>query len=138
MRVYIKIKALAKRKPIIANEPFIIDKGIATSKDLIEHVVCHMVKAYNDKELDTPLLSYLTDDKITNGAKTGKIGFDERRNENVQDEKKAVENALTCFEDGIFRMFINNEEIEINQSIQIKDGDEITFIRLTMLAGRLW
>jgi len=29
-------------------------------------------------------------------------------------------------------------EAEFGSPISIKDGDEVTFIRLTMLAGRLW
>ena len=138
MNVYIKIKALAKRKPIIANMPFVIEADMATSNDLVEHIVRQMVKSYNDLGVDAPLFPYLTNDDISNGAKVGKIGFNERKNEKNQDENEAVENALTCFEDGIFRLFVNDGEVEINQPITLREGDEITFIRLTMLAGRLW
>ena len=97
-----------------------------------------MVKGYNQKPIDTSLLPYLTDDKITNQAQTGKISFNDRKNENNQNEQTAIQNALTCYQDGIFKLFINDEEIEENTEITLKENDEITFIRLTMLSGRLW
>jgi len=138
MTVYIKIKALAKRKPIIADLPCIIEGNSATSNDLIEHIVRKMVRDYNAKPIEEPLFPFLTDDKINDGAKIGKVGFAERKNESMQDEESAVENALMCFYDGIFKLFINDEEVEINYEITLKEGDEITFIRIAMLAGRMW
>jgi len=80
----------------------------------------------------------LTDEALADGVKAGKTGFNDRKNENVQDPERAVENALSCFEDGIFRLFINDAEVGFSQSVLLEDGDEITFVRLTMLAGRLW
>ncbi|MDR2862044.1 MAG: hypothetical protein LBV07_05805 [Syntrophobacterales bacterium] len=138
MTVYLKIKALSKRKPLIERAPCVIDEHIATSNALIASIVRRNVDEYNKKTVDAPLFPYLTDDGLANGAKTGKIGFNDRKNENSQDADLAVENALSCFRDGIFKLFINDEEKEYGVPAELKDGDEITFIRLTMLAGRMW
>ena len=138
MTVYLKIKALSKRKPLIERVAFTIDKPVATSKELVEYIVRRNVDDYNKKAIDAPLFQYLTSDELEDGAKAGKIGFKDRRNENMQDAGKAVENALSCFDDGIFKLFINDEEAGFTGNISLKDNDEITFIRLTMLAGRLW
>ena len=138
MTVYLKVKAIAKRRPLIERIPFDIDGPVCTSNELVALIVRRNVDAYNNKAVDAPLFPYLTNKALANGLKTGKIGFNDRKNENPQDTEKAVENALTCFGDGIFRLFINDAEKGFNEPVQLADGDEITFIRLTMLAGRLW
>ena len=138
MTVYLKIKAFSKRKPLIERVPFDIDSPVCTSNELVTLVVRRNVDAYNKKAVDALLFPYLTDDALLNGNVSGKIGFNDRKNENPQDAGKAVENALTCFGDGIFRLFINDAEAGFDEPVQLTDGDEITFIRLTMLAGRMW
>jgi Cu2+-containing amine oxidase len=138
MTVFLKIKALARRKPLIDRVTFHINEVIATSNDLVEYIVRRGVDDYNKKAVDAPLFQYLTSDEIEDRTKTGKIGFKDRNNENIQDSGKAVENALACYNDGIFKVFINDDEVCFGEGINLKDGDEITFIRLTMLAGRLW
>lgn len=138
MTFYFKIKALAKRKPLIERTPFTINETVSTSNELIEHIVRRNVEDYNKKAVDTPLFLYLSTDELENGAKLGKVGFNDRKNENEQNSDQAVENALSCFNDGIFKVFINDTESGYNEPVTLKDGDEITFIRLTMLAGRLW
>jgi len=142
MTIYIQIKALAKRKPLIAKLPYEIPQAMPTPRALVEYIVRQNVKEYNTQATSTPLLPYLTEDAIADGEKTGKITFGQLQEEGfvatTQDEDAAVKNALTCYEDGIFRMFINDDEVEIDQPISLNQDDTITFIRLTMLAGRLW
>jgi len=138
MTLYLKIKALSKRRPLVERAPFVIDEAASTSNTFIEYIVRRNVDDYNKKAADTPLFKYLGPDEIENGAKTGKIGFNDRKNGNQQDADRAVENALASFNDGIFKLFINDTEIGRNEPVRLKDGDEVTFIRLTMLAGRLW
>ena len=138
MTVFLKIKALSKRRPLIERVAFDIDAPVATSNDLIEYIVRRNVSDYNKKAVDTPLFEYLNADELLNSAKTGKIGFNDRKNETSQDADKAVENALTSFNDGIFKLFINDTEAGYGEPVHLKEGDEVTFIRLTMLAGRLW
>ena len=55
------------------------------------------------------------------------------------DENEAVQTALQAFDDGLFRAFVGETELESReQEIKIGENSEITFIRLTMLAGRIW
>jgi hypothetical protein len=138
MTIYFKIKAISRRKPLIESTPFVIDESVSTSNALIEYIVRRNVDDYNKKAVDTPVFEYLSADKLENGAKTGKIGFNDRKNETSQDADKAVENALTSFNDGIFKLFVNDTEIGCDEPVNLKEGDELTFIRMTMLAGRLW
>ena len=51
----------------------------------------------------------------------------------------AVKNALQAYEDGIFRLFVNDEEAgTADTSLVLREGDRLTFVRLTLLSGRLW
>ena len=138
MTVYVKVKALSKRQPLIDRVSFELPENITDSRSLIEYIVRRNVEEYNAKGVDAQLLPYLTSDDILDKEKTGKTGFGDRKNENRQNDADAVKNALLCFEDGIFRLFINDTEIGIDEEIALKNGDEITFVRLTMLAGRKW
>ena len=138
MTIYVKIKSFSKRKPIIDRIPIEITGEISSADSLIEHIVRQNVTAYNNQPTETRILPYLTGDEIVNGEIAGKIGFGERKNENNQDADKAVKNALQCFKDGIFRLYVNDIEYGICDKLTVSDGDEVTFIRLTMLAGRLW
>ena len=138
MTIYLKVKALAKRRPLIDRTPFVIDKEISTSNDLVEYIVRRNVDDYNNKAVDAPIFHYLSSEEIDNGAKLGKIDFNDRKNEKQENADKAVENALSSFSDGIFRLYINDTEAGFNSPIELSEGGEITFIRLTMLAGRLW
>ena len=138
MTIFVKVKSLSKRKPIISNMPFKATEEITTANGLIELIVRQNVREYNSQLVEARILPYLTTDDITNGEIIGKIGFGERKNENNQNPDEAVKNALQCFDDGIFRLFVNDVEYGMDDELTIKDGDEVTFIRLTMLAGRLW
>ena len=138
MNIFVKVKSLSKRKPIINNMPFEITEEITTTDSLIEYIVRQNVREYNNQPTKTGVVQYLTNEEMANGETIGKIGFGERKNENNQNPDEAVKNALLCFRDGIFRLFVNDMEFAPGDALTVKDGDEISFIRLTMLAGRLW
>ena len=54
-------------------------------------------------------------------------------------ETEAIINALQSYEDGIFRIFLDDAELgELSSSVQLKEESTLTFIRLAMLSGRLW
>ena len=56
-----------------------------------------------------------------------------------QDLQPAIDNALQSYEDGLFRIFVGEKEVGgLAENIELHDGDTLSFIRLTMLTGRLW
>lgn len=138
MKVFVRVKAIAKRRPVIDSIPIEIPDNIKNSNDLITFIVRKNVKDYNEKPTTQHLLKYLTADEIEDQKITGKVGFGDQKSENQQNEEQAVKNALQCYEDGIFRMMIGADEVGYNQAIKLAENMELTFIRLTMLAGRLW
>ena len=70
---------------------------------------------------------------------SGKVGFGNIYNEKKADVSRAQENVIMAFEDGLVRVFIGDcEQEKLDDNIDLKEGDVLTFIRLTFLAGRMW
>ena len=72
-------------------------------------------------------------------------------NDRMPDVKEAVDTALLAYRDGLVAIFINDELVEVRSEqptptedelkscgIGLKENDTVTFVRLTMLAGRMW
>jgi hypothetical protein len=136
MTIFIRVKAVGKRRDVLEKQHFSVPDGLDCAEKLIEHLVRENVRAYNDKEVDAVLLRCLSSKEIEDGAGIGKIGFGDRKNESDQDEEEAVANALQCFADSLYRVMINSSEALPGGKFRLSEGDEVTFIRLAMLAGR--
>ena len=136
-KINIKLKRLGKRK--INTIDFEIENSINNLEDLIREIVKSEVLKFNDK-LDNPLLvSFLTTKEIEDKSKEGKVSFGENYNQDKAIESEAIENALLSFLDGVFVVFIDDEEIkDLKQNITITEQSEVVFLRLTFLTGRYW
>lgn len=135
MKVFVNLKSIGKKKQGLTKKEYVLPEDIRTVKDLILAFVRICVKDFNEKEL----FSYLTREEIEEASDIGKIHFGDKENQAKQDETKAIENALTSYEDGIYRIFIGERECgDSSENITLSEGDELSFIKLTMLAGRMW
>jgi len=65
----------------------------------------------------------------------------------MPDLDKSIETALLAYFDGLVCIFINDEIQDFRPEkvedlkeckIELKENDTITFVRLAMLAGRMW
>ena len=137
MRIIINVKGLSRKKVIHQEEVELINK-ISTTKDLITELVKINVEKFNKKIDDKNILSIITNENIAKAARIGKIG-DEVHGDKKANLEKALNTAYLAFEDGLYCIFINDEQSEkLDDNLNLKDGDILTFIRLTMLAGRMW
>ena len=137
MKIIVNVKGLSRKKVIHQEELELKDK-ISTTKDLIIELVKINVEKFNKKIDDKNILSIITNENIAKAARIGKIG-DEVHGDKKANLEKALDTAYLSFEDGLYCIFINNKQSEkLDDSLNLKDGDIITFIRLTMLAGRMW
>ena len=129
MRVYIQVKQLGKRKCCIEKLPVDFSVPPTNVQELIASIVSWQVSKYNDRLQQSEVLQYLTREEVEDKAASGKVGFEV--NYNV--------NALQSYEDGIFRIFIDDTEAGgLSSPVVLKEETTLTFIRLTMLSGRLW
>ena len=165
MRININIKQLSKRGRRIKPVTFDYEESFDTVEDFIKATVKIMYDVFmakeagtidseaeafrsNDNNKDTQNLSMdnsspnpkvLTDEQIENMAQVGKIAFDLVYGSKDVTLDKAIETALLAYKDGLVRLFIGLEEAgDLESPVNLKDGDEVTFVRLTFLAGRIW
>ena len=137
MKIIINVKGLSRKKVIYQEEVELKNK-ISTTKDLITELVKINVDKFNKKIDEKDILSIMTNENIAKAARIGKIG-DEVHGDKKANLEKALDTAYLAFEDGLYCIFINDEQTEkLDDSLNLKDGDILTFIRLTMLAGRMW
>ena len=137
MKIIINVKGLSRKK-VIHQEEMELKNKISTTKDLITELVKINVEKFNKKIDEKDILSIMTNENIAKAARIGKIG-DEVHGDKKANLKKALDTAYLAFEDGLYCIFINDEQTEkLDDSLNLKDGDILTLIRLTMLAGRMW
>ncbi|ALF21417.1 hypothetical protein LDK28_01990 [Fusobacterium animalis] len=137
MKIIINVKGLSRKK-VIHQEEVELKNKISTTKDLITELVKINVEKFNKKIDEKDILSIMTNENIAKAARIGKIG-DEVHGDKKANLKKALDTAYLAFEDGLYCIFINDEQTEkLDDSLNLKDGDILTLIRLTMLAGRMW
>ena len=140
MQVQVNVKRIGKRRNAIETRPYEIGE-VRDVGELIAAFVTAEVARFNERATaGETALRYLTSEEIADAATVGKIGFGTDYNGQVQDLTAAIENARQSFEDGIYRIFVNGAELEgpLDTPVTLHENDEITFVRLTMLAGRMW
>jgi len=139
MKVFINVKSIGKRKPALAKEPYELPENIKTLKDLVTTIVTQEVQKYNERGVDEMLIPFLTDAEIADQSTVGKVGFGRLYSDKKANLEKAIETALEGFDDGLFKVVINEAEVEdLATQINLQENDVLTFIRLTFLAGRMW
>ncbi|MCG6844835.1 hypothetical protein [Fusobacterium nucleatum] len=137
MKIIINVKGLSRKK-VIHQEEVELKNKISTTKDLITELVKINVEKFNKKIDERDILSIMTNENIAKATRIGKIG-DEVHGDKKANLEKALDTAYLAFEDGLYCIFINDEQSEkLDDSLNLKDGDILTLIRLTMLAGRMW
>lgn len=139
MQLFINLKQIGKRRNVIDRQALTLASAPATVAELIVAVVCWQVEEYNERLEQSELLNYLTDEEVRQKSVVGKIGFGDIYNRVPAQADNAVRTALQAFEDGIFRLFVNETELDSLQTeLSLQEGDTLTFIRLTLLTGRIW
>ena len=140
MQVQVNVKRIGKRRNAIETRPYEIGE-VHDVGGLLAAFVTAEVARFNERATSgETVLRYLTNEEIADAATVGKIGFGADYNGQVQDLDTAIENTRQSFEDGIYRIFINGNEVgdALDTPVTLRENDEITFVRLTMLAGRMW
>ena len=138
MFVSISAQSIGRRKTAV--QP--VQMELKSSPDTLRDLICLCVEAYVERQhrhLDAPEETVLSAVEIDGLSQTGKIAFGVDYNGTPAKLDEAVENALQSYEDGLYRVFLNGQEIKgLDTALSLTENDTLTFIRLTMLAGRPW
>ena len=154
MYIRVNIKQIGKKKNKIDKMPFYLENKPQTVRELITECVHTCVANYNEQVKKGEVYKPLSTEEIDDMASIGKIAFGINYGGKMADEKKAVENALQSYEDGLFCIFVEGKALGssgdiieadesdkrnvLDEKVTIEEDTEVTFIRLVMLSGRMW
>lgn len=144
MEIKVTVKQLGKKHPVLSEQKIEIsyENSNITLEYLLQLIVQQQVEAFNTKsfELEDQDDTKIPQDNYLNIlTDTGKAGFGSIYNLKKADVDKAQENVIQAFEDGMFAVFYNDEQLEdLSQTIDLNLSYTFTFIRLTFLAGSYW
>ncbi|MCM1332310.1 MAG: hypothetical protein NC248_06855 [Bacteroides sp.] len=118
----------------------------ATVGQLIEAAVRRVVASFNRRAMSAPgepdsdnARAFIGSECMADLVETGRVAFGIVYNGRQVDPGEAVANALQCYDDGLFRIFLNGAPLEGKDTvIDLNEDDILTVVRLTLLAGRLW
>ena len=139
IQIYVAMKHMGNIAKKVKERPFMLAAVPHTLRELIEEAVKSCIEAYKARANGAKSPTPLTDEQFDGMRELGKFAFGVHYNENEIDEAKAIETAIDAVTDGLVRVFKSNDEItDLDAEIEISEGDVFTFVRLTMLSGRMW
>lgn len=144
MNISISVKQLGKKHPLLQEKSIdlAIENPVITTQNLIESIVDYQVQLFHSSSFefeDEDKIHLPKENYLPILTDTGKVGFGALYNHNKVDLEKAQENAILAFEDGLYAVFYGDDQLEtLNDKIDLSQNKNLTFIRLTFLAGSYW
>ena len=136
IQIFVSLKHMGNIARKVKAHPFVLELTPRTLRELIEESVRACIRAYRERGDQANAPKPLTDEQYEGMREVGKFAFGVHYNENAVNEEKAIAAAVEAVEDGLVRIFKGNEELcELDEEIDIAEGDVFTFVKLTMLAG---
>ncbi|MBR2570605.1 MAG: hypothetical protein IKE30_00530 [Clostridia bacterium] len=138
MTIHVNIQRIGRKRPVI--QPLSVElSGIPhTLAELIALCVEAWAAQRSLRAADNGK-RILSQDSMDDLAAAGKITFGPDTNSAPADKSGAVANAVQSYRDGLFRVFLNGQELrELDAPLQLTEQCTVTFVRLTMLAGAPW
>ena len=128
-------KRLGRRR--VETAPIHLPADLTTLRDLIVACVRHEVVRYNDRQVGGDALPYLLPADIDAQGQMGKVGFGQVAEPRAADEAKAIADALQAYEDGLYAVFVDEEEVRgLGSPLSLKPESVVALVRLVALAGR--
>lgn len=137
----ISARAMGKRKPLVPDWriPWPRDDGGGkglTLRELITRIVLNEVQAFEKRQEERKLVRILAERDIESGLEKGRVDSGGRELHQRVAPEEAVGTALQAFEDGLYLVFLDEEEQrELDKQVFLRPDSKLTFVRLTMLAG---
>lgn len=135
-------KALGRKKPLFTGwsrplPPEWADGDGVTLRQVIERIVRDEVAAFQSRQEENQFLRVLTTREIDQAAETGRISMGQTAIPRQKvDPEHAVGTALLAFDDGLYLVVIDGQEQRrLDNQVFLNPDSQITFVRLTLLAG---
>ena len=105
--------------------------GPVTSRQIISAAVAAEVTAYQARTEEASFVRLLTERSLRDGLARGAVGTATKPG--PADVATATAAALQAYEDGIFRVFADDDEVD--GLVDLAEGSMLLFLRLVPLAG---
>lgn len=135
-------KLLGRTKPLFTDwriplGPDISSEGKRpTLRELLTRIVLEEVEAFRTRQEQRRLNRILTKAEIAQAVERGKVDMGGRDLEQEIEPQAAVDNALQAFEDGLYFVFIDDEQQqELDKEVYLQPNSEVMFLRLVPLVG---
>lgn len=139
MELNVNVKSVSGKKNRIITIPVTYSRDEMTVRELIEETVQFCVSNYNKRKENGEFLRALLPHEIEDKAAQGKISFGMIYGEKDADLKKAKDDAARAFSDGVVAIFADEKRLEsLDEELKLNEIQSLTFIKLVMLAGRMW
>ena len=139
VRIFVMLKTPGSLTKKVKEHSFVLGSTPHTLRDLIAESVRSCLAAYRARAARGKNPQPLTDEQFDGMREVGKFAFGFHYNEKEPDEAEAIRTAWEAVEDGLVRVFRGNEELtDPDAVLTVNEGDVFTFVRLTMLSGRMW
>ena len=107
-----------------------------TLRSLITRVVNAEVEAFEKRQEQRKLARILTEGEIQAGLEHGRVDPGGRDLLQKINPEQSIAAALQAFEDGIYLVFLDDEEQrDLDKQVFVRPDSKLTFVRLVMLAG---
>lgn len=138
--IIVEGKTVGQRRPMFPDWRLPLDErgesDSFTLRSLIERVVREEVRAFQDRREERRVVRALLEREVQAGAQAGRITMGGRKGEPDVDPEDAVGRALLAFEDGLYYVFVDDEQVErLDDPVHLRYESRVTFLRLTALAG---
>ncbi len=152
MQIRINVKGASRKKAAIVQMTCDYPDRQMTVEEFLAETVRQNVREYNARKDAGEILRLFSneggqsgpsrrqfEEHLENRAASGKVTYGDPMDARKADEEKAVENALQCFDDGLVALFADGVRYtDRKEMMALKEQSEVTFVRLTFLAGRMW
>ena len=110
--------------------------GEVPARRLIEAAVAAEVSAFQARAEENSFVRVLSRDGLREDLARGAVRLGDAEPQATQvDPAAATQAALLAFEDGIFKVFVGEREVEAGTLAWLEDGASVLFLRLVPLAG---
>jgi hypothetical protein len=142
IKLAIDARLLGRKRPILSDWAITLpldltgDADLLPLRDLLTQVVLAEVTAFQQRQEERRLARILGPDQIAAGVSVGKVDLGERDWPQSIDLDAAVATALQAFEDGLYFVFIEGEQISgLDDHVALRPEIHLSFVRLVALAG---
>jgi len=140
VRVRAKVTGHRRRGERDRDLALALPPGPVTARQIIEAAVAAEVAAYHARAGEASLVRVLTDQALLDDLDRGAVRMGDAgpygrpaAPAGPADVAAAVQTALLAFDDGIFKVFVGDREVE--EPVELADGAAVLFLRLVPLAG---